>query len=350
MSSRNDTSVEWAAPEDGQPARVRVRGPGDLVASLPALVGFHPARSVVLLVLDGPRGRVRLTARVDLPAEDLPEQDLDLYWVALGRALATGAGRVDATHALLVCVDADTAVTRRAAEAVESALQMVDVPLVDALSVDRGRYRSVRCEDSMCCPPGGREVPSTSAAPATAVLAGQVIHARRSDLGAEIAPAQGSAAQRAERVMRLMAAAVSSGSIEVTPQSVRDRLDRACADAAEGRVSLDQAALLALLVSSHMGRDLTYQHLTTRPAGSHRALWAAVCRLLPREHLTVPLVMFGYAAYLEGDGAAANVAHEASEAIDPRHASVCLLGDVLAAAIRPRDVRDALLRSTASCG
>lgn len=345
MSSRHDTSVDWAAPEDGQPALVRVRGPGDLVAALPALMGFHPSRSVVLLVMDGPRGRVRLTIRVDLP-----EQDLDDHWVALARALATGAGRVEATHAMLVCVDADTAVTRRAAEAVEAALQAVGVPLLDALSVDGGRYRSVLCENSTCCPPEGRAVPGTSAATATAVLAGQVIHASRSDLGAEIAPAQGSAAQRAERVVRLMAAALASGSIEVTPQAMRERLDRACADAAEGRVRLDQAALLALLVSGHLGRDLTYQHLTTRPSGSHRALWAAVCRLLPREHLTVPLVMFGYAAYLEGDGATANVAHEASEAIDPLHASVRLLGDVLAAAIPPRDVRDALLRSTASCG
>ncbi len=345
MTSRDDAlPVQWAVPEDGTPALVRVRGPGDLVASLPALMGFHPSRSVVLLVLHGQRGRVRLTMRVDLP-----EPDQDEHWTEVARVLAAGACRAGGTHALLVCVDADSALTLRAAEAIEQALEGTGVLLVDAVAVDAGRYRSVLCDDPVCCPPGGRAVPGTSAATATAVLAGQVIHASRSDLGAEIAPPEGAAAERAERVVRLMAAVLNSGSVEVTPQALQRRLDRACEDAAAGAVRLDQAAMLALLVGGHCGRDLTYQHLTTQPPGRHRALWSSVCRQVPRQYLTVPLVMFAYAAYLEGDGAAANVACEFGDALDPRHASVCLLRDVLAAAIPPADVRDALVRSTAPC-
>src|SRR6476469_8558812 len=51
------------------PARtvVTARGPADLVAAVPYLVGFVPTDSIVVVSLRGPRLRLGLVARLDLP-------------------------------------------------------------------------------------------------------------------------------------------------------------------------------------------------------------------------------------------------------------------------------------------
>ena len=48
-------------------ARVRVSSPADLLAVVPHLLGFHPARSLVVIGAGGPRDRVRFGCRYDLP-------------------------------------------------------------------------------------------------------------------------------------------------------------------------------------------------------------------------------------------------------------------------------------------
>ena len=46
---------------------VRVREPGELVAAVPVLLGFHPHESLVLVATGGETGRrLGLTLRVDL--------------------------------------------------------------------------------------------------------------------------------------------------------------------------------------------------------------------------------------------------------------------------------------------
>ena len=51
--------------------RVRLSSPADVLAAVPHLLGFHPARSLVVIGAGGPRGRIRLGFRYDLP--DLPD-------------------------------------------------------------------------------------------------------------------------------------------------------------------------------------------------------------------------------------------------------------------------------------
>ena len=47
--------------------RVRLSSPADVLAAVPHLLGFHPARSLVVIGAGGPRGRIRLGFRYDLP-------------------------------------------------------------------------------------------------------------------------------------------------------------------------------------------------------------------------------------------------------------------------------------------
>ena len=48
-------------------SRVRLSSPADILAAVPHLLGFHPARSLVVIGAGGPRDRVKLGFRYDLP-------------------------------------------------------------------------------------------------------------------------------------------------------------------------------------------------------------------------------------------------------------------------------------------
>ncbi len=48
---------------------VRAASPRDIVAAVPYQCGFHPARSVVVISLRGPRRRFGMVCRMDLPEE-----------------------------------------------------------------------------------------------------------------------------------------------------------------------------------------------------------------------------------------------------------------------------------------
>src|SRR4051812_27180318 len=50
--------------------RVRLDGPGALIAAVPHLLGFHPQESIVAVGLSGAPPQVRLCVRADLPPPD----------------------------------------------------------------------------------------------------------------------------------------------------------------------------------------------------------------------------------------------------------------------------------------
>src|SRR6478735_3242208 len=86
---------------DDQPYSVRLSDPGDLVAGIPHLLGFHPANSVVVISLTGLTGRrLGLTMRADIPA---PGHDR-----ALAQQLATRV-RTDSPDAVVLAVFSDAA-------------------------------------------------------------------------------------------------------------------------------------------------------------------------------------------------------------------------------------------------
>src|SRR5256884_6581114 len=68
--------------------RVRLSSPADVLAAVPHLLGFHPAKSLVVIGAGGPRGRIRLGFRYDLP--DPPD---------------AGAARRIADHAVAVLAE-----------------------------------------------------------------------------------------------------------------------------------------------------------------------------------------------------------------------------------------------------
>src|SRR5580698_5545062 len=73
--------------DDHTPAEtLRVRGPVDLIHAVPYLLGFHPARSLVVIGLA--EHRVRVTVRLDLPEPTGPTPSNEVLDEALRSTLA----------------------------------------------------------------------------------------------------------------------------------------------------------------------------------------------------------------------------------------------------------------------
>jgi hypothetical protein len=132
---------------------VRLTTPGELVASVPALCGFPPQESVVVLSLRGPRRRLGLTVRVDLPPPTArPDPVPELADLLAERVAADGGS----AGALLVFS------AHRRPELVAAYLQACaasGTTLDQALHVAGGRWTSYTCRGP-CCPRAGARCPS----------------------------------------------------------------------------------------------------------------------------------------------------------------------------------------------
>lgn len=130
-------------------SRVRLSSPADILAAVPHLLGFHPAQSLVVIGAGGPRDRVKLGFRYDLP--DPPH-------AGIARRIAEHAAGILAGHRATTVIavgygpgrlvtpllDVFTAVARQGGLAVRELLRVED-----------GRYWSYLCQDVNCCPAGG---------------------------------------------------------------------------------------------------------------------------------------------------------------------------------------------------
>jgi hypothetical protein len=199
-------------------------------------------------------------------------------------------------------------------------------------------------------------VPAVTPAVAQMVVDGAVVRASREDLGAEFAPPTGEEAvavcQAVDRATVRLAQSAVGPTLGVSPSAMADEIDRAVASLTFTSLSPDVALRLAVLVQDGDLRDAVYRHLVGGTdhkvrISAHRTLWAAVCRGLPGLDPVVPLMLFSLAAYLDGNGASANLAFEQAHAWDPDHPTVRLFGDVMAAGIRPSAVLQTLAEAVA---
>src|SRR5271168_1713275 len=160
----------------------QLKRPGALIAALPAVLGFVPENSLVLVSLDG--GELGSVMRIDL-GDGLVDRIEHLVEVA-------AAAEPDA--AIAVVVDADGAQCpgcneeyRELCEMLREALSQNDIVLLAAHVVDRvafgGRWH---CADG-CGASGEVDDPSASPLAAAAVLDGRRLYPRRADLQAVVA-------------------------------------------------------------------------------------------------------------------------------------------------------------------
>lgn len=134
-----------------------LRGPGELLATLPLILGFTPVESVVVVSIraDGEIGAIMRLDRDDCLLPDVLE--------SMARAVAAHLTR-DRAHAAILVTYTQQSVRLccDAADALRAALTDV-VPRIDGWAVSAGRYFAPGCADVLCCPLEGSEVPAAHA-------------------------------------------------------------------------------------------------------------------------------------------------------------------------------------------
>lgn len=317
----------------------RLTKPGALIAALPAVLGFVPEKSLVLVSLED--GQMGAVMRADL-SEDLVDNVDRLAELAA----SSGADRVVA-----VIVDADgalcpmcTAGHRRLCEELTAALQDHKVGLYAAHVVDRveagGRWY---CIDE-CGAGGAVEDPDASPMAVAAVVGGRRLYSRRADLQAVISTTDPVRTAGLVEPIRARAAARQVG-WEADPDGCGRRdVEKAMATAARvcagaGPID-DELADLACALTDVAVRDTLYALAVGADAAAAETLWAVLARTLPEPWRVEALVLLAFTAYARGDGPLAGLSLEAALRSDPGHRMAGMLDTALQSGMRPEQIRE----------
>jgi hypothetical protein len=332
-----------AAPPASGRVSVSIRTQSELVAAIPALMGFHPRDSLVVLAIVGEGGsRLGLTLRIDLPPPEVAaEVAPDLAAAAVRTLLrdspsgavvvvvaAGGGGPGDTGHG------GDLPHGELVAHVVrELDRHAVEIHAAMWAEATTGGARW-RCYDECDCS-GVLPDPASTPVLAAAVAGGQVVHADRGALERLVAPADH---ERIRRRERLLIEATDTGA---DPEPSIGLVDDAVAAADDGRLVLDDERVVALAIAlaDLRVRDAALLRcLGPRPAAAEH-LWAALARETPDPEAAEPAALLVVSALLRGDGALANVALDRAEQAWPGHRLTRLLRAATESGLRPSEIR-----------
>ena len=326
--------------------RVRLSSPADVLAAVPHLLGFHPAKSLVVIGAGGPRGRIRLGFRYDLP--DPPD---------------AGAARQIADHAVAVLAE------RRATTviAVGYGQGRLVTPVMDTfaaaarrrgltprelLRVEDGRYWSYLCQDVNCCPAEG--VPfDPGSHPVTAAMsaAGLAAYPDRATLAGTLAPLTGerattrdeAAGRACARAAALVEQAARQGGnpLRLVISEGRSAVRDAIARYRDGGAITDDDLLAWLVISlAHLPvRDDAWARMDPPHRAAHLRLWTDLVRGAADAWVPAPAALLAFTAWQCGDGALASIAIDRALACDPGYSMALLLRDILDAGVPPSEAR-----------
>lgn len=316
-----------------------INRPGALIAAVPAILGFVPEKSLVVVSLDD--GQLGSVLRADLSAElaDRVEH------------LASVAAAAEPRAAIAVIVDADAAHCPQCAEehrqlcaALGAAMSQRGIVLWAAHVVDRiavgGRWH---CVDG-CGAGGSIDDPAASPLALAAVLDGRRLYPRRADLQAVVAvddPAR--SASLVAAVEQHAAAREVAQRADLSGCCRRDveNTMAAAARVADGQPLSDtQLAQLACALTDAPVRDPLYALAVGENADEAEALWSALARVLPEPWRVEALALLAFSAYVRGDGPLAGVSLEAALRCDPGHRMAGMLDTALHAGLQPERIRE----------
>lgn len=306
------------------------RGPLDLVALAPFLIGFHPADSVVLLTFGGAEP---FHARIDLPATG-DEED------ALAGMLRGVVARQRVPQVALLFYSDDAEVARSLADGLLAGFEDDGVIVIDLIRVEEDAFYDALDPLAVGTPYDLSVHPFT----ASRVLEGQVALDSREQLAdtlvgtdlEAIAAVHLAATRYAEHVGDLLArgtrptdwAAEEAGWIR-----------RVLGDRTDPLPPHDLGRLLVLLQSLEL-RDVAWATLTQDAAREQVAAWRDIVRRVPEEFLAAPAALLAFAAWLSGDGALAWCAIDRCLESDPDYSMARGLGRLLQHGVPPSSWRD----------
>ena len=326
---------------------MRVSGPADILAVVPHLMGFHPRLSFVVIGAMGPRRRVELGFRYDLP--DPP-------------GAAAAAEIADHAIAVLTQRGASTVIgigygpgrlVTPVADAFAATARQRRLQLRDLLRVEDGRYWSYLCANTACCPAEGTAFDyQTHPAAAAMTVAGLAAYPDREAVAATLTPPTGEAAramdQAIDRACVRAQALIDRARRNGTGNPVRLVIcqgRRAVREAigeyrGGGRITNeDRLAWLAVSLVHLAVRDDAWARMLPEHRQAHLSLWADIVRRTEGPWLPAPASLLAFTAWQCGDGTLANIALDRALTADPDYSMARLLRDILAAGVPPSEAR-----------
>jgi len=314
--------------------------PGALIAALPALLGFVPADSLILVSLD--RGQIGAVLRVDLEPEPADRLDELVSVAAAAEPDGAIAVIVDRSGALCPCCGDRH---RRLCAALADELDRHGIPLRAAHLVDTvaagGRWH---CADG-CGARGLVDDPETSPVTVAAVLDGRRLYGSRAELENLVAADDNersrsvAAAVTALEAGRRRRADGAGNRDERARRAVEDTLAAATRVAAGEMLTDAEIAVTAVGLTEVRARDTLYGLAVGECAVAAETLWSTLARLVPRHLRVEALVQLAYCAYARGDGPLAGLSLEAALRIDPGHRMAALLDEALRSGMTPLEIR-----------
>jgi Domain of unknown function (DUF4192) len=314
---------------------------------VPHLLGFHPALSFVVIGAAGPRQRVRLGFRYDLP--DPPD-------AAVAAGIADHAVEVLAGQRIATVIGIGYGPGRLVtpvADAFSAAVRRDGLHLRELLRVEAGRYWSYLCTRPDCCPAEGTAFDYRSQPAAAAMaLAGLAVYPDREALARTLAPLTGEAAaameQAIDRACVTTRALIDRAGRKQRGDPLRPVIDegrRAVREAIAvyregGRITDDDRfALLAVSLVNLPVRDDAWARMVPEHREAHLGLWSDIVRRAHGPWLPAPASLLAFTAWQSGDGTLANIALDRALAADPDYSMALLLRDILAAGVPPSQAR-----------
>ena len=319
-------TCQESSPESSRSTFV-ARNPTDLIAVVPAVLGFHPQDSVVLLTFGPPEGAFH--ARVDLPVE-AAEQDA-VAGVLLDAVLANEARRA----AVLIYTD-DVEAAHAQAEVLLARLLEHAVEVIDVLRVDDDRWHRVPPDDS----PGTPYRLDTHPFTAQRVFEGQVVHRDREELEDSLIGTDEDDAVEVALAATRFADLVAGCRNEAVHRFLRTEarwLQQRIRARIDDREQLDarDAGRLLVLASLVATRDVAWAEINRANSAGHVDLWRELVRRSPRDLLPGPASLLAFAAWQHGDGALAWCAIDRCLEVDPDYSLAHYVAEVLNHAVPP---------------
>ena len=295
------------------------RGPEDLLAAVPVVLGFHPSDSLVMLTFGAER---TFHARLDLP--DSPDDE------AIGEAvdaLLAPCRSHEVDHVAFVAYTDDRDLAGAFAAALVPAFVADGIGVVDVLRADGGCWCRVPirsgAEESSPVPYDDTHHPFN----AQAVFEGHVTLASRDEVRSTIA---------VDPVLRrrwgdLLVDLPSPG-----PEDVARARDLVARWVASGDGPDDAGAARVLRAITRVDvRDAALYAVARDTARAHLRVWSALLRGAPDPQAAEVAVVTAFCAWQSGNGALAWCALDRCFEIDPEHRLGRCLAECLVRAVPP---------------
>lgn len=339
--------------DPAEPARIQIGDHGDLIAVIPALLGFVPANSTVILgTTTRASNAARLTtiARLDLTdvtdlADHLSTYRLlesadTAHIVIVANKPTSGGDRPELPDAR---VAAHTAPLDTRMPYAEQAAQLIRVLTRAGHQVAHAAWlpaitagQTWRCYHHPRCG-GPLPDPRSTVTAAITAIDGRVTYSNRAELARTLDPHHDADLNRRAA---LICALTTTGS-KPTPALARQLVDTAIDRAQAGHLpTADRTfADLAMALSSPRVRDASIRHCLGPTSRAAHQLWTVLTRGTPGPYRAEPAVLLAITAYLAGDGPLASIAAEVARAAVPDHGLATLLLTALHSGLPPHQLR-----------